>query len=113
MLHLVHGGATARPFTTHINAYDLDLYLRIAPELFLKRLVVGGMEKVFEINRSFRNEGADSTHNPEFTMLEWYMAYGDYNDGMGSPRTSCVVRPRPSSVTRSAQPQVRRGRSKR
>ena len=83
MLHLVHGGATARPFTTHINAYDLDLYLRIAPELFLKRLVVGGMEKVFEINRSFRNEGADSTHNPEFTMLEWYMAYGDYNDGMG------------------------------
>ncbi|WP_019813449.1 bifunctional lysylphosphatidylglycerol synthetase/lysine--tRNA ligase LysX [Saccharomonospora saliphila] len=82
MLHPVHGGATARPFTTHINAYDLDLYLRIAPELYLKRLVVGGIEKVFEINRSFRNEGADSTHNPEFTMLEWYAAYGDYNDGM-------------------------------
>ncbi|MEY7971453.1 bifunctional lysylphosphatidylglycerol synthetase/lysine--tRNA ligase LysX [Saccharomonospora xinjiangensis] len=82
MLHLVHGGATARPFTTHINAYDLDLYLRIAPELFLKRLIVGGLGAVFEINRSFRNEGADSTHNPEFTMLEWYRAYGDYNDGM-------------------------------
>ncbi|NIJ11021.1 lysyl-tRNA synthetase class 2 [Saccharomonospora amisosensis] len=81
MLHSVHGGATARPFTTHINAYDLDLYLRIAPELYLKRLVVGGLERVFEINRSFRNEGADSSHNPEFTMLEWYQAYGDYNTG--------------------------------
>ncbi|WP_017593248.1 bifunctional lysylphosphatidylglycerol synthetase/lysine--tRNA ligase LysX [Nocardiopsis potens] len=80
MLQRVHGGATARPFTTHINAYDLDLYLRIAPELYLKRLVVGGIEKVFEINRNFRNEGADSTHNPEFTMLEFYQAYADYND---------------------------------
>ncbi|MDA8371046.1 MAG: bifunctional lysylphosphatidylglycerol synthetase/lysine--tRNA ligase LysX [Nocardiopsaceae bacterium] len=79
MLQQVHGGATARPFTTHINAYDLDLYLRIAPELYLKRLVVGGIEKVFEINRNFRNEGADSTHNPEFTMLEFYQAYADYN----------------------------------
>ncbi|MBX9391259.1 bifunctional lysylphosphatidylglycerol synthetase/lysine--tRNA ligase LysX [Streptomonospora nanhaiensis] len=79
MLQRVHGGATARPFTTHINAYDLDLYLRIAPELYLKRLVVGGIEKVFEINRNFRNEGADSTHNPEFTMLEFYQAYGDYD----------------------------------
>ncbi|WP_374727531.1 lysine--tRNA ligase [Haloactinomyces albus] len=78
MLQQVHGGATARPFKTHINAYDLDLYLRIAPELFLKRLVVGGLEKVFEINRNFRNEGADSTHNPEFTMLEFYQAYADY-----------------------------------
>ncbi|EHY87121.1 bifunctional lysylphosphatidylglycerol synthetase/lysine--tRNA ligase LysX [Saccharomonospora azurea] len=81
MLHQVHGGATARPFTTHINAYDLDLYLRIAPELFLKRLIVGDLDAVFEINRSFRNEGADSTHNPEFTMLEWYRSYGDYRDG--------------------------------
>ncbi|QVQ52886.1 bifunctional lysylphosphatidylglycerol synthetase/lysine--tRNA ligase LysX [Spiractinospora alimapuensis] len=80
MLHQVHGGATARPFTTHINAYDLDLFLRIAPELYLKRLVVGGVEKVFEINRNFRNEGADSTHNPEFTMLEFYEAYSDYDD---------------------------------
>ncbi|WP_255495460.1 MULTISPECIES: bifunctional lysylphosphatidylglycerol synthetase/lysine--tRNA ligase LysX [unclassified Nocardiopsis] len=81
MLQQVHGGATARPFITHINAYDMDLYMRIAPELFLKRLVVGGLERVFEINRNFRNEGADSTHNPEFTMLEFYQAYGDYNDG--------------------------------
>ncbi|MFC4563875.1 bifunctional lysylphosphatidylglycerol synthetase/lysine--tRNA ligase LysX [Nocardiopsis mangrovi] len=79
MLQQVHGGATARPFTTHINAYDLGLYLRIAPELYLKRLVVGGVERVFEINRNFRNEGADSTHNPEFTMLEFYQAYADYN----------------------------------
>jgi lysyl-tRNA synthetase, class II len=79
MLQPVHGGATARPFVTHINAYDMDLFLRIAPELYLKRLVVGGAEKVFEINRNFRNEGADSTHNPEFTMLEAYEAYGDYN----------------------------------
>ncbi len=79
MLQAVHGGANARPFVTHINAYDMDLYLRIAPELYLKRLVVGGVEKVFEINRNFRNEGADSTHNPEFTMLEAYEAYGDYD----------------------------------
>jgi len=78
MLQTVRGGATARPFRTHIGAYDLDLYLRIAPELYLKRLVVGGVERVFEINRNFRNEGADSTHNPEFTMLEAYEAYGDY-----------------------------------
>lgn len=80
MLQPVHGGATARPFTTHINAYNMDLYLRIAIELYLKRLVVGGIEKVFEINRNFRNEGADSTHNPEFTMLEAYGTYLDYND---------------------------------
>ncbi len=79
MLQAVHGGANARPFTTHINAYDAELYLRIAPELYLKRLAVGGVEKVFEINRNFRNEGVDSTHNPEFTMLEAYEAYGDYN----------------------------------
>jgi lysyl-tRNA synthetase, class II len=79
ILQPVHGGANARPFTTHINAYDLDIYLRIALELYLKRLVVGGIEKVFEIGRNFRNEGADSTHNPEFTMLEAYEAYGDYN----------------------------------
>ena len=79
MLQVVHGGANARPFVTHINAYDLDLFLRIAPELYLKRLVVGGVEKVFEINRNFRNEGADATHNPEFTMLEAYEAYGDYD----------------------------------
>jgi lysyl-tRNA synthetase, class II len=79
VLQTVHGGANARPFTTHINAYDLDLYLRIALELYLKRLLVGGIEKVFEIGRNFRNEGVDSTHNPEFTMLEAYETYGDYN----------------------------------
>ncbi|MFD7410092.1 bifunctional lysylphosphatidylglycerol synthetase/lysine--tRNA ligase LysX [Kitasatospora purpeofusca] len=79
MLQPVHGGANARPFKTHINAYDIDLFMRIAPELYLKRLVVGGAEKVFEINRNFRNEGADSTHNPEFTSLESYEAYGDYD----------------------------------
>ncbi len=79
MLQTLHGGATARPFVTHINAYDLELYLRIAPELFLKRCVVGGLEKVFEINRNFRNEGADSSHSPEFAMLEAYEAYGNYD----------------------------------
>jgi lysyl-tRNA synthetase, class II len=78
MLQVLHGGANARPFKTHINAYDMELYLRIAPELYLKRLLVGGVDKVFEINRNFRNEGADSSHNPEFTMLEMYEAYGDY-----------------------------------
>lgn len=79
MLQLLHGGAAARPFVTHSNALDLDLYLRIAPELFLKRAVVGGIERVFEINRNFRNEGIDSSHSPEFAMLEVYEAYGDYN----------------------------------
>jgi len=79
MLQVLHGGAAARPFRTHLNAYDIDLYLRIAPELFLKRCVVGGIEKVFEINRNFRNEGADSTHSPEFAMIEAYQAYADYN----------------------------------
>jgi lysyl-tRNA synthetase, class II len=79
VLQTLHGGANARPFTTHHNAYDLDLYLRIALELYLKRLVVGGIERVYEIGRIFRNEGADSTHNPEFTMLEAYEAYADYN----------------------------------
>ncbi|WP_350258479.1 lysine--tRNA ligase [Scrofimicrobium sp. R131] len=79
MLQVVHGGAAARPFSTHMNAYDTELFLRIAPELFLKRAVVGGVEKVFEINRNFRNEGADSSHSPEFTMLEAYEAYGTYD----------------------------------
>lgn len=78
MLQTQHGGATARPFVTQSNAFDLELYLRIAPELFLKRAVAGGLERVFEINRNFRNEGADSTHSPEFTMLEFYEAYADY-----------------------------------
>ncbi|AXH36831.1 lysine--tRNA ligase [Humibacter sp. BT305] len=79
MLQTIHGGAAARPFVTHSNAFDTELYLRIAPELFLKRAVVGGIDRVFEINRNFRNEGADSTHSPEFAMLEAYEAYGDYN----------------------------------
>ncbi len=78
MLQAVHGGATARPFRTHINAYDMDLYLRIAPELYLKRLCVAGMGKIFELNRNFRNEGADATHNPEFTSVEAYQAHADY-----------------------------------
>ncbi len=79
MLQTMHGGASARPFVTHSNAFDTELFLRIAPELFLKRAVVGGIDRVFEINRNFRNEGADSTHSPEFAMLEAYQAYGDYN----------------------------------
>ncbi|HKE42080.1 MAG TPA: lysine--tRNA ligase [Casimicrobiaceae bacterium] len=78
MMQLIPGGAAARPFVTHHNALDMDLYLRIAPELYLKRLVVGGLEKVFEINRNFRNEGISTRHNPEFTMLEFYEAYRDY-----------------------------------
>jgi lysyl-tRNA synthetase, class II len=82
MMHPVAGGAVAKPFTTHHNALDVDLYLRIAPELYLKRLVVGGMDRVYEINRNFRNEGISTQHNPEFTMLEFYMAYADYRDLM-------------------------------
>ncbi len=80
MLQTMHGGAAARPFVTESNAFDMELFLRIAPELFLKRCVVGGIERVFEINRNFRNEGADSTHSPEFAMLESYQAFADYND---------------------------------
>jgi lysyl-tRNA synthetase class 2 len=82
MLQAIPGGATARPFITHHNALDMDMYLRIAPELYLKRLVVGGFERVYEINRNFRNEGLSTRHNPEFTMLEFYQAYADYNDLM-------------------------------
>ena len=80
VLHVIPGGALAKPFVTHHNALDADLYLRIAPELYLKRLVVGGFEKVFEIARVFRNEGLSPRHNPEFTMLELYQAYADYGD---------------------------------
>lgn len=82
MLQSIPGGATARPFVTHHNALDMDMYLRIAPELYLKRLVVGGFERVYEINRNFRNEGLSTRHNPEFTMLEFYQAYADYHDLM-------------------------------
>lgn len=82
MLQVIPGGATAKPFQTYHNALDIDMYLRIAPELYLKRLVVGGFERVFEINRNFRNEGLSTRHNPEFTMIEFYQAYADYNDLM-------------------------------
>ena len=82
MMHSIPGGATARPFVTHHNTLDMPLYLRVAPELFLKRLVVGGFERVYEINRNFRNEGLSTRHNPEFTMLEFYQAYSDYRDLM-------------------------------
>ncbi|MEM8560670.1 MAG: lysine--tRNA ligase [Pseudomonadota bacterium] len=82
MMQVIPGGATAKPFVTHHNALDQDMYLRIAPELYLKRLIVGGFERVFEINRSFRNEGLSTRHNPEFTMLEFYWAYADYRDAM-------------------------------
>lgn len=82
MLQVIPGGATAKPFVTHHNALDIDMYMRIAPELYLKRLVVGGFERVFEINRNFRNEGLSTRHNPEFTMLEFYQAYADYKDLM-------------------------------
>ncbi len=82
MMHPILGGATARPFVTHHNTFDTDLYLRIAPELYLKRLVVGGLDRVYEINRNFRNEGIDAVHQPEFTMLEFYQAYSDFNELM-------------------------------
>jgi lysyl-tRNA synthetase class 2 len=82
MMQPIAGGAAARPFVTHHNALDIDLYLRIAPELYLKRLIVGGLERVYEINRNFRNEGVSTQHNPEFTMLEFYQAYSDYRDLM-------------------------------
>ncbi len=90
MMQPIPGGAAARPFVTHHHALDMTLYLRIAPELYLKRLVVGGFEKVFEINRNFRNEGISTRHNPEFTMLEWYEAYADYRQAMD--RTEALIR---------------------
>ena len=80
MMHAIPGGAAARPFITHHNALDIDIYMRISPELYLKRLIVGGFERVFEVNRSYRNEGIDNRHNPEFTMVESYQAYGNYED---------------------------------
>src|SRR6202043_3977696 len=80
VLQPLYGGALARPFTTHHNALDRDLYLRIATELYLKRLIVGGLERVYELGKDFRNEGVSPKHNPEFTMVEWYEAYADYQD---------------------------------
>jgi lysyl-tRNA synthetase class 2 len=82
MMHYISGGATARPFVTHLNAFDIDMYMRIAPELYLKRLIVGGFDRVYEINRNFRNEGVSYKHSPEFTMMESYQAYADFNDVM-------------------------------
>jgi len=90
MMHPIPGGAVARPFVTHHNALDLEMYLRIAPELYLKRLIVGGLGRVYEINRNFRNEGVSTKHNPEFTMLEFYWAYADYNDLMDLTETMLV-----------------------
>src|SRR6202044_1281937 len=101
MMHPIPGGATARPFTTHHNTLDMDLYLRIAPELYLKRLVVGGIERVFEINRNFRNEGLSTQHNPEFTMLEFYQAYADYHDLMDL--TEIMLRELALDITKTAQ----------
>jgi lysyl-tRNA synthetase class 2 len=89
MMQVIAGGAVAKPFTTHHNALGIDLYLRIAPELYLKRLVVGGLERVYEINRNFRNEGVSTRHNPEFTMLELYQAYADYTDLMSLVERLC------------------------
>ncbi len=96
MMHVIPGGATARPFVTHHNALDIDLYLRVAPELYLKRLVVGGFERVYEINRNFRNEGVSTRHNPEFTMLELYQAYATYNEIMDI--TEAMIRTAASDV---------------
>ena len=110
ILQQIHGGANARPFFTHINAYDLDLYLRIAPELYLKRLCVGGVERVFELGRAFRNEGVDFSHNPEFTLLEAYQAHADYlvwidgcreliqNAAMAANGDHVVMRPGPDGT---------------
>ena len=103
MMHSIPGGATAKPFKTHHNALNMELYLRIAPELYLKRLVVGGIERVYEINRSFRNEGMSTEHNPEFTMLEFYTAYVDYNDLMDLDRRA-VSYDRPKRVRYPAIP---------
>jgi lysyl-tRNA synthetase class 2 len=99
MMHIIPGGATARPFKTHHNALDMDLYLRVAPELYLKRLTVGGFDRVYEINRNFRNEGVSTRHNPEFTMLELYQAYASYNEIMDL--TESMVRDTARTVTGS------------
>ena len=116
VLQPLYGGALARPFTTHHNALDRDLYLRIATELYLKRLVVGGIDRVYELGKDFRNEGVSFKHNPEFTMLEWYEAYADYEDAADAAReprrprrrAPSTARPR-SSATASRSSSRRRG----
>ena len=104
MMQPIPGGAAARPFITHHNALDLDMYLRIAPELYLKRLVVGGFERVYEINRNFRNEGLSTQHNPEFTMLELYLAYADYRDLMDWIEKAIARPGRHAATARSSSP---------
>ena len=102
MMQTIAGGAAAKPFITHHNSLDLDLFLRISPELFLKRLLVGGIERIFEINRNFRNEGLSRQHNPEFTMLELYQAYGDYTVMMDlTEELICLCLEKHSPVCRS------------
>ena len=109
MLQVIHGGAAARPFITHMNAFDMDLYLRIATEIYLKRAVVGGVDRVFEINRNFRNEGADSSHSPEFTALEAYEAYSDY-DGMAELTRDLVQQAARDAFDRPLVPREDRAR---
>jgi lysyl-tRNA synthetase class 2 len=108
MLHPIPGGANAKPFVTHHNALDQEMFLRIAPELYLKRLLVGGFERVFEINRNFRNEGISVRHNPEFTMMEFYAAYWTHHDLMDFTEPCCATpRARPPAPRRSATPASR------
>ena len=115
MMQPIPGGAAARPFVTHHNALDMQMYLRIAPELYLKRLVVGGFERVYEINRNFRNEGLSTRHNPEFTMLEFYWAYADYRDLMDLSRRmlrGCAEAVRGTRRARVPGPRLRFRRSR-
>ena len=111
MLQPLYGGALARPFITHHNALDRTLYLRIATELYLKRLIVGGLERVYEIGKDFRNEGISPKHNPEFTMLEWYEAYADYTDVMRRRRGAASRRRRGGRLRRARSTSRRPGRA--